>query len=249
MCGRYSIALGFVEVCDKLGVEVVDFFRDWRPTYNITPNFRGGTEQPIIVRSEAGSREARLARWWFIPEDWSQPFEKLPSSFNARVEDLHRRPFFRTALRSKRCMVPASGWREFKGERRNKQAYHFRLADPLFAFAGLWSTYHSPVGEVIDSYSIITTDSSAGAAEIHDRMPLILSPDHYGAWLDSALDSSPILTEEIARSQTRKLDYYPSNPIGNNGRFEGPEVIQPATSGPRKYEQLSLFDSASSERR
>jgi putative SOS response-associated peptidase YedK len=146
-------------------------------------------------------------------------------------------------------MVPASGWREFKGERRNKQAYHFRLADPLFAFAGLWSTYHSPVGEVIDSYAIITTDASASAAEIHDRMPLVLSPDHYGVWLDSALDPRPILAEEIARSQTRTLDYYASNPIGNNGRFEGPEVIQPATSSQRPHEQLSLFDSAAAEKR
>ena len=71
MCGRYSIALGFVELGDEFEVEVVDFFRDWRPTYNITPNFRGGTEQPIIVRSEEGIRQACLARWWFIPEDWA----------------------------------------------------------------------------------------------------------------------------------------------------------------------------------
>jgi putative SOS response-associated peptidase YedK len=75
-------------------------------------------------------------------------------------------------------------------------------------------------------------------------MPLVLSADHYGAWLDSSVDPQPILKAEMTRSQTRPLDYYPSNPVGNSGRFEGPEVIERVLG--RQREQLSLFDTVPS---
>jgi putative SOS response-associated peptidase YedK len=226
MCGRYSFVASFSDVRLEFQVELLNLFRPWQPAYNITPNYNAGTEQPIVVRSPRGERELRLARWWFIPEHWSRPLKALPTTFNARVEELDEKPFYRDALRTQRCLVPATGWREFTGKPGEKQAYHFRLNEPLFAFAGLWSTYVSPDGEVIDSYTIITTEPSPAAALIHDRMPLVVAPQAYADWLDPAGDPHAVLNDARKQSLTRPIDAYASNPVGNSGRFEGPEVLE-----------------------
>jgi putative SOS response-associated peptidase YedK len=241
MCGRYSVVGELSDVRLTFQVDVVNLFREWRPTYNITPNYNAGTEQPIVVRGGHGERELRLARWWFIPEHWPKPLKALPTTFNARAEELEQKPIFRQALHTRRCLVPASGWREFQGKPGEKQAYHFQLSEPLFAFAGLWSTYQSPEGELVDSYAIITTEPSETAAQIHDRMPLVLSPASYATWLDSAQDPHAVLSDARAQSLRRPLETYPTNPVGNSGRFEGPEVIERVDPRATLPAQMSLF--------
>jgi putative SOS response-associated peptidase YedK len=121
--------------------------------------------------------------------------------------------------------VPATGWREFKAEGKVKQPYQFRLEPLLFAFAGLWSSWTSPDGELVESFAIVTTEPNPTAVEYHDRMPLVLAPDLYEGWLDPRADAEQVLLEARARSQGLKLDVYPTSPLGNNVRFEGPEVV------------------------
>jgi putative SOS response-associated peptidase YedK len=249
MCGRYTNDAEFSEIRLAFKADPFERLGAWQPTYNINPTYGAGFEQLIVVAGRGG-RQIRSARWWLIPPFWKKPLKSLPTAFNARLEDLASKPFWRESLRSKRCIIPSTGWREFKGERGKKQPYHFRLPSGVFGFAGLWSTWTSAEGEVVDSFAIITSRPNDAAAQIHDRMPLVLSPESYGAWLDPGVDPTSVLEAAQVANDTLQLEIYPSDPIGNNGRFEGPEVIarvaspEPASSLPAQQELFGGTETA-----
>jgi putative SOS response-associated peptidase YedK len=226
MCGRFSQEAEMSEIKLELKVEQLEIFREFRPMYNIAPTYGSGYEQLFVLETRERQRALRLGRWWMIPHYWSKPLKTLPAAFNARAEDLPKKPFWRDAFQRHRCLVPATGWREFRPERGKKQPYQFRLERRLFAFAGLWSRWTSPDGELVESFAIVTTAPSTKAAEYHDRMPLVLPPELYDGWLDRESDGRAVLSEACARSLQLPLEVYPTNPIGNNSRFEGPEVVQ-----------------------
>ncbi len=246
MCGRYSNHAEFSEIKLTFRAEPFERLFAWKPTYNINPSYGPGFEQLFVVASRAG-RQVRAGRWWMIPWFWKKPLKSLPTSFNARLEDIQTKPFWRESFRSKRCIVPSTGWREFKGERGKKQPYHFRLPSGLFGFAGLWSTWTSADGEVVDSFAIITSKPNDAASKIHDRMPLVLPADSYDAWLDLGTAPLSVLEAAQAANDSLALDIYPSDPIGNNGRFEGPQVIARVEPAPVETEpvQQELFGSRS----
>jgi putative SOS response-associated peptidase YedK len=233
MCGRFSEEAELSEIKLELKVQQLELFREFRPLYNIAPSYGPGNEQLFVLQTRDGKRALRLGRWWMIPHFWSKPLKALPAAFNARAEDLAQKPFWRDAFRQHRCLVPATGWREFKPEGNRKQPYQFRLERRLFAFAGLWSRWTSPDGELVDSFAIVTTEPSPLAADYHDRMPLVLPPELYDAWLDPRRDATPLLLEAQSRAAQLPLDVFPTNPVGNSVRFEGPEVVErfdPATA-------------------
>lgn len=226
MCGRYTNAAEFSEIRLELRVEQLELFRDWTPTYNIAPSYGPGSEQLIVVRTAGEKRAVRLARWWMIPAFWQQPLKKLPTAFNARSEDIDSKPFWRDAFRSSRCLVPATGWREFSGERGHKQPFHFQLGGKLFAFAGVHATWTSAVGEVVESFAIVTTTPNQIAATIHDRMPLVMPADLQESWLADDSRAIPVLRDACARSLELELEVYPTDPIANNVHYEGPRTIE-----------------------
>jgi putative SOS response-associated peptidase YedK len=226
MCGRFSQEAQMSEIKLELKVEQLEIFREFQPLYNIAPSYGPGYEQLFVLQTREGQRALRLGRWWMIPHYWSKPLKALPAAFNARAEDLVKKPYWRDAFQRHRCLVPATGWREFRPERGKKQPYQFRLEQRVFAFAGLWSRWASPDGELVDSFAIVTTVPSAQAAQYHHRMPLVLPPELYAGWLARGTDGSSILSEACARSLQLPLEVYPSNPVGNNSRFEGPEVVE-----------------------
>lgn len=226
MCGRFSQEAELSEIKLELKVEQLELFREFRSAYNIAPSHSGGFEQAFVLQTRDGQRAIRLGRWWMIPHFWSKPLKALPAAFNARSEEIAQKPFWRDAFRHQRCLVPATGWREFRAEGKLKQPYQFRLAQRLFAFAGVWSSWTSPDGELVESFAIVTTEPNAVAAEYHDRMPLVIEPDLYDRWLDPEADAQQVLAEARARAAQLSLDVYPTNPLGNNVRFEGPEVVE-----------------------
>jgi putative SOS response-associated peptidase YedK len=225
MCGRFSEEAELSEIRLELKIEQLELFREFRPLYNIAPSRGPGFEQLFVVQTRDGKRALRLGRWWMIPHFWSKPLNVLPATFNARAEDLAQKPMWRGSFAQFRCLVPATGWREFKPEGKKKQPYHFRLERQVFAFAGLWSRWSSPDGELVESFAIITTEPNAQAAEYHDRMPLVVPPELYAGWLDPRADAKQLLLEAREQSRSLPLVVYPSNPVGNSSRFEGPEVV------------------------
>lgn len=226
MCGRFSQEAELSEIKIELKVEQLEIFREFKPVYNISPTHGPGYEQAFVLQTRDGERALRLGRWWMIPHFWSKPLKSLPAAFNVRAEEITNKSFWRDAFARHRCLVPATGWREFVARGKKKQPYQFRLPTGLFAFAGVWSRWTSPDGELIDSFAIVTTAPNATAAAYHDRMPLVVPPELRAAWLDRGSDGVATLAAAQARQSELVLDVYPTNPVGNNSRFEGPEAVE-----------------------
>jgi putative SOS response-associated peptidase YedK len=239
MCGRYTDDAELSDIRLAFDVETVELFRDWKPTYNIAPSYGPGFEQLMVVRTREGKRALRLGRFWMIPPGWSKPLKDLPTTFNARSEEVATKRWWKDAFATRRCLIPATGWREFRAEAGRKQPYHFHLGRRVFAFAGLHSSFTTSDGEVVDSFAIVTTEPSAVAAPIHDRMPLVLAPELYGPWLGADDDPSSVLERARALALGLPLEIYPSDPIANSSRYEGPRALEAVTRPPLETGRLA----------
>jgi putative SOS response-associated peptidase YedK len=235
--GRYSNDAEFSDIRARFDISQVELLGDWQRRYNICPTTGAGFEQ-LFVRFDGVARSIHLGRWGLIPGFWTKPLKSLPTSFNARAEEIASKPFWREPFALTRCLVPATGWREFTGVPGHKQPHHFHLAGQLFAFAGVWSTWRSEQGQAVESFAIVTTEPSPEAAQIHDRMPLVLTEEHEAAWLDPGLDPATVLAAACAKAKYLPLEIYPSNPIGNSGRFDGPAVLERVTPALPKQQKL-----------
>lgn len=173
MCGRYEIHAHPEVVAMQFGLGDTPEFKQ---SYNICP----GGEILVVRLDREGKRVARQNRWGLIPH-WAKDPAIGNKLANARGESLLERPAFRDAFRRWRCLVPASGFYEWQAVSGRKQPWHFRPTDAeLFALAGITAIWNG-----IRSVSLITTAPNALMAPIHDRMPVILKPEDYAAWLDS----------------------------------------------------------------
>jgi putative SOS response-associated peptidase YedK len=176
MCGRFALN----ETPRKLA-ELFNLSGDmeYSPSWNIAPSSRICT----ITADDVGSRHLQKMRWGLIPS-WVKDATIGNKLANARGETVAERPSFRSAFKSRRCIIPASGFYEWKTEKGVKFPWDISLksGDPM-AFAGLWETWHAKEGETIESCCIITTDANTLMEPIHDRMPVILDPDQWTTWL------------------------------------------------------------------
>lgn len=184
MCGRYvlRVVLKNFRRDFELGFDVddSDVPMEARPRYNIAP-----TQMVPIIRSIDGKRWLSLVRWGLIPH-WAKELKK--PQINARGETIFEKPMFRDAARHRRCLVLTDGFYEWKRDANDKplQAYFVARADGRpFAMGGIWDTWISPDGEVIDTVAIVTTLANAEIVGIHDRMPVILAPGDYLTWIEA----------------------------------------------------------------
>ena len=185
MCGRYTI-LPNAETWNKtfgLSGEAAQQVSILSPNYNVAP-----TQDVPILRDnhETGDRELAFARWGLIPS-WAKDTKFSYHTINARAETVAEKPSFRDAFRKRRCLIPASGFYEWKKVGQQKQPYLIQTQNESpFAFAGLWETWRNPQDEsIVQSCTIIVTDANTFMKPLHDRMPVILDPADYGKWLDT----------------------------------------------------------------
>jgi putative SOS response-associated peptidase YedK len=151
------------------------------------------------------------------------------SPINAKAETAAEKPFFRHPLRKRRCLVPADGWYEWQAAGKKKQPYLFGAKDGKpFAFAALWESCALD-GEQIDSCAILTTEANELVRPVHDRMPVILAPQHYDEWLDPSLTDPTRFADWLRPCPADSLTSYPVSPFVNNARHEGPDCAQPLT--------------------
>ena len=137
-----------------------------------------------IVRMEKGGRHFALVRWGFIPS-WTKEIKPGKPLINARGETVIGKPSFRNAMKRRRCLVPADGFYEWKGDVPGKKQPFFirRPDDGLFAFAGLWEHWMGADGSELETGLIITTEPNRVVRQIHTRMPVVVMPQHYETWL------------------------------------------------------------------
>jgi putative SOS response-associated peptidase YedK len=236
MCGRFVLMTQGKELAEQFHC---DEFPDLGPRYNIAP-----TQLVAIVRfsRETRRRECRLAKWGLIPS-WAKDPSMGPKLINARAESAGTKPAFRSAFKYRRCLVVADGFYEWKKlDSKRKQPYLFRLSNGKpFAFAGLWERWSSPEGHETESCAVLTTDSNDLLRSIHDRMPVILKPDDYAAWLDPEIRTSEPLQSMLQPYPPDEMTGRSVSSKVNKADHEGPDCIEPeAVDGLQALAQ-SLF--------
>ncbi len=211
MCGRYAYRASDFDYPGMFGTRPGEELAD---RYNVAPT----QPMPIVRATEDGSREVAVVRWGLVPAWVKDPAGLKLSLFNARAEGVAEKPSFRAAFRSRRCLVPVSGFYEWQKVDGAKQPWFITRADgkPTF-FAGLWESWGKGE-ERLESGTIITTGPNAEMAGLHHRMPVVLEEDEFDVWLDhgpeEVLDAAPDGTLSIHRVSTRV----------NNARNQGPEL-------------------------
>ncbi len=180
MCCRYLLLREHLDlVLRQLGIPPLPKFAS---RYNVAP---GGPIPIVRTGAESGRPEAVFLHWGLAPNPISTGVAR--SLVNARAETLAARPSFREAFRSRRCLIPASGFYEWEARERVRLPWSFRPAgDGPLCMAGLWERRSGPDGAGLDSCAVITTEPNALMRPIHPRMPAILAPGDFGRWLDPA---------------------------------------------------------------
>lgn len=167
-----------------------------------------------------------LARWGLLPS-WVKDPKEFSTMINARAETAAEKPSFRAAMRHRRCLIPADGFIEWTGQRGSKRPFYLKCTDegPM-AFAGLWEHWQGSDGSEIESAVILTTEANGVVAPLHDRMPVILNPEHFDAWLDCKRLSPGDVAEFLIPADDALLEAVELAPKINNPRNDGPEVLE-----------------------
>ena len=227
MCSRYFL--------DADGNIIAYTFRvaappEVRKRYNIAP-----TQLAPVIRVDDNERAIAMLRWGLVPS-WAKELAVGTQMINARAETVAEKPAFRKALEKRRCIVPATGFYEWQGAPGQKQPYAITFPEaPVFGFAGLWERWRPEGGEPVETFTIVTTDANETVGTIHDRMPVILSPEQADTWLSSDTEAArallgPFRGETKMRAVTRRM---------SNSRFESPECLDDAE--PTWGSQSKLF--------
>lgn len=217
MCSRYFLTFAPDAVRKLFGHDPAEPFP---PRYNIAP-----TQPVAIVRvSVAGKRELALVRWGLIPS-WAKDPARFGNLFNARAETACEKASFRGAMRHRRCLIPADGYYEWQGPSGARRPYLLRLAGggPM-ALAGLWEHWLGADGSEIETMAILTVPANAKVARVHDRMPAILAPEHFDAWLDTRDVRAETAASLLNPAPDDVLDIFEIGNRVNNPRNEGPEL-------------------------
>ena len=218
MCGRYALKAPSSELASRFKLdEVVDV----APRYNIAP----GTDIPTIRRSPEGKRVMHLLRWGLVPH-WAKDPSIGAKLSNARGETVADKPSFRDAFQRRRCLVPADGFYEWKTEDKQKQPYYFSLkSGEPFALGGVWESWRAPDGNILRTCCLITTGPNEIMQPVHDRMPVIVSPNDYEAWLTGEADDALGLVRPYRTDEMQA--WAVSRRVSRSGE-EGADLVWPA---------------------
>jgi len=227
MCGRFAQTQTGSAIAEALQLSAIP---DLKPRYNIAPT---QTVSVVTQTRHDHQRELHPKRWGLIPR-WAKDASIGSRLINARSETVAEKPAFRDAFQKRRCLVIADGFYEWQRspQQPTKQPYLIQLETRSpFAFAGLWERWRDPETQaMVFSCTLLTTQASDWMAPIHHRMPVILNPQDYGAWLDPTF-YNPGALEQVLHSRTAMdLTAVPITSAVNNPRNDSPEVQIPVTA-------------------
>jgi len=223
MCGRFTITIDLEDLREYLvdHYDITELKSEFElPRYNIAP-----TQDVITIINDGSKNRVGLLKWGLIP-----PFakdEKIGASMiNAKSETLMEKPSFRSSFQTKRCVILADSFYEWKREENKKTPMRIGLNNnQIFPMAGLWSTFTRPDGTKIHSTTIITTHANELMSEIHDRMPVILDDQAVATWLNPRIQDLNMLSKMLKPYDSKAMYSYKVSPIVNNARNEVKECI------------------------
>ena len=233
MCGRYILASDLDGLQARFGFEAGAL--SYGPRYNIAPT------QEVLVITKAPAdiaadnptnniqrgRRAEMMRWGLVPS-WAKDISLGSRMINARGETLAEKPAFRAAYRKRRCLIPADGFYEWKREGKRKvPMYIFPKSRRPFAFAGLWESWRAPSGDTVRSCAIVTTSPNSFIEPIHNRMPVMLSQEAEGLWLDPLVEDPGVLGQLLTPFPARGYGRLPGLHPGQLAGEPGSRVYSP----------------------
>ncbi|WP_232383534.1 SOS response-associated peptidase [Actinomadura violacea] len=253
MCGRYATTRARQELLDEFQVQVDAAGGEIQPDYNVAP-----TKQvpAVLARApkdapdgEEAVRQLRTLRWGLVPS-WAKDLSIGSRMINARAETVHEKPSYRRAFAKRRCLLPADGYFEWyvlqesddpaEGEKKakrkpQKQPFFIRpKGGAVMAMAGLYELWKPRDDEDADwlwTCTVITTDAPDDLGRIHDRMPMVVRPDQWDAWLDPGLTDPDEVRGLLVPAMAGTMDAYPVSKAVNSVKNNGPELIEPASDG------------------
>lgn len=262
MCGRYASSRQPEDLVEEFEVTRVDVPTALEPDYNVAP-----TKDVYVVLdrvahdAEEGTppeRRLRTARWGLVPS-WAKDPAIGSRMINARMETVAEKPAYRRAFAKRRCLLPADGYFEWyptaektaRGKPR-KQPFFIRPADgEVLAMAGLYEIWRNRAVDedapdaFLWSVTVITTSAEDSLGRIHDRMPMLVEPDRYDAWLDASVTDGTDLRGLLVPAAPGRLTAYPVSDRVNRVANNGPDLVEPLpTEGPPDPSAATLFETS-----
>jgi putative SOS response-associated peptidase YedK len=228
MCGRFALVKSAGELIEEFELSTPVTAIESNPNWNITP-----TREIFIIRNQV--RELSTVSWGLIApwsKDRSEAVRSQSQAINARTESVHEKPTFRSAFKSRRCLIPATGYYEWAtelGRYESKQPFyiHSKFENKSLAFAGIYDRWVDSNGEVFESAAIITRPAVDFLATIHHRMPTFLPEDRWGEWLNPELNSVDEIRELLELAEPAKdLSAHPVSTKVNATRNNGAQLIE-----------------------
>ena len=219
MCGRFSFAVEDALIWERFGVRVRTAI--YKARYHCAP-----TKQLAVV-SSSNPGELSFYRWGLIPF-WAKDQSIGNRLINAKSETVTEKASFRNAFRNRRCLVPSDGFFEWRrGTVKTPYRIHMKNNEP-FAMAGIWDKWTAADGEIIYSFSILTTVPNALMQQIHERMPVILRREDEGKWLENTAEKE--LQDLLKPYPAEEMEAYPISTLVNSPKNDRPEIFIPASA-------------------
>ncbi len=218
MCGRFSLTLSAEQIAASFGVSVPE---GYRPRYNIAP-----TQEIIALIADTQGRRFETFRWGLIPH-WAKDPKIGNKLINARAETLFTKPSFHDAARSRRCLIVADGFYEWRQTPKRVPVYVRLKSKEPFGFAGLWDMWRSPEGQPLKTCTIVTTEPNDLIRPIHDRMPVIVPRELEELWLDPSPKAPGELARVLRPYRAEELELFAVSSLVNSPANDGPECIEP----------------------
>jgi putative SOS response-associated peptidase YedK len=220
MCGRFDQHTLPYRYAGYLHAIVQAKDDDPPPRYNVAPQTRAW-----VARATRGGRELRSLLWGLLPY-WAENPAKAVKLINARGETVRTKPMFQKLIAARRCLIPVDGFYEWHPSAAGKMPYYVRLADDVpMLLAGLWDRWRQREGEVIESFTILTTAPNELLTNVHDRMPAIVDARDAGIWLET--DDVATAVALLRPYPADQMRAYPVSRRVNAAQNDGPELIEP----------------------
>ena len=225
MCGRFVLHHGISELQND-----IEFATD---QININPDYNVAPTKPIIAIIRCPHtliNKSEICHWGLVPS-WAKDTTWSAKLINARAETIKEKPSFRNAYKRRRCLIPASGYYEWKIEKKTKQPYYIHMYRnrPMF-FAGLWEIWNNPDGSELYSCTIATVGASPQLKTLHSRMPVILQGAARTKWIEADESEIYSLSEYLVPYMGEDIEFHQVSKAVNNARWNNPRAVDPITN-------------------